>query len=215
VLRELTAHLGFDVVALFDNDPSAASPFSDVPLFHGMAGFDRWRAAYGDRACACLVAIGGSRGADRHAIQRQLADRGLTPVSAVHPTAFVAASAAIGPGTQILARATVAVDVIVGEACIVNTAASVDHECRLGDGVHVCPGATLAGCVEVGNYVMIGSGAVILPRRHIGRGAIVGAGAVVIRDVPERTVVVGNPARVVRSVDDRAGALVSSRESES
>ncbi len=46
----------------------------------------------------------------------------------------------------------------------------------------------------------IGSGAVILCDVTIGEGAIVGAGAVVTRDVPSRTVVAGNPARVIRKL---------------
>ena len=42
--------------------------------------------------------------------------------------------------------------------------------------------------------------AVLLPGIEIGEEAFVGAGAVVIRDVPPRTVVVGNPARELREV---------------
>lgn len=48
----------------------------------------------------------------------------------------------------------------------------------------------------------MGSGATILPGVNIGEGAMVGAGAVVTKDVPAFTVVVGNPARVVRAVND-------------
>ena len=47
----------------------------------------------------------------------------------------------------------------------------------------------------------IGSGATILSKVVIGQGAIVGAGSVVTRDVPARTVVAGNPARVLRYLD--------------
>jgi acetyltransferase-like isoleucine patch superfamily enzyme len=46
----------------------------------------------------------------------------------------------------------------------------------------------------------IGSGATILSNLTIGERAIVGAGAVVTRDVPDGTIVVGNPARVLRPV---------------
>jgi acetyltransferase-like isoleucine patch superfamily enzyme len=46
----------------------------------------------------------------------------------------------------------------------------------------------------------IGSGATILSNVTIGERAIIGAGAVVTRDVPSRTIVVGNPARVLRPV---------------
>lgn len=52
----------------------------------------------------------------------------------------------------------------------------------------------------------IGSGATILSSVVIGEAAIVGAGSVVTRDVPDRTIVAGNPARVLRSVSDESGS---------
>jgi UDP-2-acetamido-3-amino-2,3-dideoxy-glucuronate N-acetyltransferase len=48
----------------------------------------------------------------------------------------------------------------------------------------------------------VGSGAVILCGVTIGEGALVGAGSVVTRDVPPHTIVVGNPARVLRQVEE-------------
>ena len=48
----------------------------------------------------------------------------------------------------------------------------------------------------------VGAGAVLLPGIEIGEEAFVGAGAVVLRDVPPRAVVVGNPARRIRDVPD-------------
>ena len=48
----------------------------------------------------------------------------------------------------------------------------------------------------------IGAGASILPGVTIGKYAIIGAGAIVTKDVPDYTVVVGSPARVVRTLDE-------------
>jgi len=52
--------------------------------------------------------------------------------------------------------------------------------------------------VLIGDGVWIGTRAVILPGVTIGRGAVVGAGSVVTSDIAERSLAVGNPARVIR-----------------
>jgi len=56
--------------------------------------------------------------------------------------------------------------------------------------------------VVIGANAKIGGAAVIGPWVKIGAGSLVGAGSVVIRDVPQRTVVAGNPARVIRKASD-------------
>ena len=195
VLASLLRAIGANLVATFDNDPNAHA-LAGVPLFVGAEGFAAWAAATADLArVRGLVAIGGARGADRISIQSLFLRAGMRVEPLVHPDASVCASARLGPGTQVLARAVVAADARLGAACIVNHAASVDHECVVGDGVHVAPGATVCGCVAIGDRAFVGAGAVVLPRLVIGEDAVVGAGAVVTRDVPAGAVVRGQPAR--------------------
>jgi len=52
--------------------------------------------------------------------------------------------------------------------------------------------------VVIGPDVWIGHNAIVLPGRSVGTGAAIGAGAVVTKDVPDYTIVVGNPARPIR-----------------
>lgn len=56
--------------------------------------------------------------------------------------------------------------------------------------------------VSIADRAWIGGGAIILPGVAIGVEAVVGAGAVVTRDVPARVVVAGNPARVIKRLDE-------------
>ena len=60
----------------------------------------------------------------------------------------------------------------------------------------------LRGGPTIRRGARVGGGAVLLPGIEVGEEAFVGAGAVVIRDVPPRAVVVGNPARQIREVPD-------------
>lgn len=200
VLDEAIRAVGGKVIALFDNDPNAQSVLPNIPLIGGKQDLTKWlQNARNTHDIYGLVAIGGDRGQDRLQLQKLLANHGLRIEALVHPKAFVADSARIGPGSQILSMAIVSADVTIGSACIVNHKASIDHECLVGDGVHIAPGATLCGCVTIEPFAMIGAGAVVLPRLHIGRGSIVGAGAVVTKDVPDGVVVSGNPATIRRS----------------
>jgi maltose O-acetyltransferase len=61
-------------------------------------------------------------------------------------------------------------------------------------------GLELAYPIRIGNGVWIGGGAIILPGVTIGDGAVIGAGSVVRSDVPAETLVVGNPARIIRKL---------------
>lgn len=58
--------------------------------------------------------------------------------------------------------------------------------------------------VKIGDRVWIGARAVILPGVTIGDGAVIGAAAVVTKDVPPHTVVAGNPARIIRTLEQYA-----------
>lgn len=86
-----------------------------------------------------------------------------------HPTGVV-----VGAGARIGAGVTLYQHTTVGRS------RRAERYPVIGDGVVVYPGAVIVGPVTVG------------------RGAVIGAGAVVLHDVPERAVVAGNPAQVLR-----------------
>lgn len=54
--------------------------------------------------------------------------------------------------------------------------------------------------VKIGDNTFVGAGAIILPKTTIGNFCIIGAGAVVKGNIPDYSVVVGNPAKIIKSI---------------
>lgn len=61
----------------------------------------------------------------------------------------------------------------------------------------------IAKPITIGNNVWIGGNSVVLMGVTIGNNAIIGAGSVVTHDVPNNAVVIGNPAKVIRYIDNK------------
>ena len=200
VLCELLAEQ-YTITRFFDNYREVGVAYDGVPYLGTREKLEPWLTAWPDsEKPSFIVSIGPGHGRARLEIHDELKRMGLLPLTAIHRTAFVAHNAEIGEGSQVYAGALVCVHAKIGSACIINTGASVDHECVIESGATIGPGAVLAGLVHVGKNADVYTGAVILPRVTIGEDAIVGAGAVVLKDVPPGAVVVGNPARIIKSI---------------
>ena len=55
--------------------------------------------------------------------------------------------------------------------------------------------------IKIGNNVWIGAGVIILPGVIIGDYVVIGAGSVVTKHIPDRCVVAGNPAKLIKKLD--------------
>lgn len=63
-------------------------------------------------------------------------------------------------------------------------------------------GHTRIAPVSIGNNVFVGAGSIILPGVDIGNNVVIGAGSVVNKSIPENSVAVGNPAKVICAYDE-------------
>lgn len=114
------------------------------------------------------------------------------------PRAIISEGVLIDDGAQVLAGAVVQPGTRIGSNAIINTGACVDHDCLIGPHAHIAPGAVLCGDVEIGESSHVGAGAIVRQGVRIGAGAVIAMGAVVIRDVSDRSIVGGIPARALR-----------------
>jgi acetyltransferase-like isoleucine patch superfamily enzyme len=107
----------------------------------------------------------------------------------------------------------------IGEGCVIHTEhfSSEPYLVDIGDNVGIAPGThfmthdgsvfparrlgpQIFGRISIGDNSFVGMNCLILPGTVVGRDCIIGAGSVVGSTVPDGSVVMGNPARVVMSV---------------
>lgn len=129
----------------------------------------------------------------------------------IEPGAIIRDKVTIGDNAVIMMGAVINIGAIIGDGTMIDMGAVLGGRATVGKNCHIGAGAVLAGVVEppsatpviVEDGVLIGANAVVIEGVRIGKGAVVGAGAVVIEDVPAGAVVTGNPARIIKTVDEK------------
>jgi sugar O-acyltransferase (sialic acid O-acetyltransferase NeuD family) len=118
--------------------------------------------------------------------------------NAIHPSVLFSNHAVLGKGNMLMQNSVIQAGVEIGNHVILNTGAQVDHDCKIGSYVHLAPRTTLCGNVHIGEGTLVGAGSVIIPGITVGNWVTIGAGTIVIKDVPDRAVVVGNPGQIIK-----------------
>jgi UDP-N-acetylbacillosamine N-acetyltransferase len=195
VLEALRAAAKHEAICFLDDNPELrGTPVNGAEI---IGGFNEALAS-GCEGVEMIVALGNPL--ERIRLGSLIMERGMRLGNAIHPSAVIAGGVKMGCGNFVGARAVLNTDARLGNHVIVNTGAIVEHDCVLEDGAAVGPGAILGGRVHLEQCSFIAAGATIPNRIRIGREAVVGAGAVVMRNLPEKVMAIGNPARVIEQI---------------
>lgn len=130
-----------------------------------------------------------------------LAKTGLPPsrfATIVHPRASVSARAKLDHGVLVHFGASIGGNVVIGAHVSIGPQAIVGHDTVFAGHTVVAAGALIGGSVRVAGNCYIGSGSMIRQCIQVGPQSLIGLGAVVVKDIPPRSTMVGNPARQIR-----------------
>jgi acetyltransferase-like isoleucine patch superfamily enzyme len=123
----------------------------------------------------------------------------------------------IGENTQVGSYTEIKEGAYVGNNCRIQARAFISEGTRIGNYVFIGPSVTFLNdkypsarkainknwtleSVVVEDEVSIGGGVIIMPGVRIGRNSVIGAGSVVTKNIPEYSVVYGNPAKIMGNV---------------
>ena len=107
----------------------------------------------------------------------------------------IAFSAKLAEGIVISYMCSVSVDVELGACVFINAGSHVGHDTIVGDFCTIMSNVNVSGSISIGECTMIGAGVSILQGRKIGSHVTLGMGSVILRDVPDRCTMLGNPAK--------------------
>jgi len=118
----------------------------------------------------------------------------------IHPTACVADDVQLGVGTFLAAHSVVQPGARIGRHVSIRAGANIGHDAVIEDFAYVGPNATLSGRAILQTGAHLGPNAAVLDQRRVGRYAVVGLCSAVTRDIPDREIWMGVPARRISSV---------------
>lgn len=131
-------------------------------------------------------------------LKEKALSKGLILRSAISPSAVISHTACIGAGSIIAPFCSIQSNATVGSNVAINTMAIIGHDVDIGNNAVISSMVNLGGSTHVADRTYIGMGALIKEGLKIGERTIISMGSVVFRDIPERVIAVGNPARVAK-----------------
>ena len=147
-----------------------------------------------------ICAIGESRSRQKYV--ELLKKKGARFTRLIHPTAIVGQGVRLGEGVILAPYSVLTAALEVGNFVNIGVFSGCSHHNRIGDWCQISGNCSLPGRVVLEEGVFLACGVVIVPGVRVGAWSYVGAGSVVLKKVPPRTKVFGNPAVPIGPVDD-------------
>jgi acetyltransferase EpsM len=147
--------------------------------------------------CFILVSVAEPKNKQKIVLQLKEAYRFSNLIS---NSAQIHKSSKLGLGCIVGFECIISVDVQVSNHCLINARTIIGHDSILGNFVSLMYNVSISGNVSIGEGTLIGTGAVILPNIKIGKWCKIGAGAVVTKDIPDYSVVVGVPGKIIKQI---------------
>jgi sugar O-acyltransferase (sialic acid O-acetyltransferase NeuD family) len=187
-------HATFEVLGFLDDNPAlSGTTVMGLPVLGGLASASKLHSEI-----VLVNAFGSpSNFRKRHQLIKELGVELSRFATIIHPSAVISRGSSVAQGSIIYPGVVLMTDVRIEEQVIVLANSTINHDTIIGSYSILASGVQVSGGVRVGTSCYLGAGSSIRQGIRIGSETLVGMGSVVIRDVPDKSTVVGNPARLL------------------
>jgi sugar O-acyltransferase (sialic acid O-acetyltransferase NeuD family) len=131
--------------------------------------------------------------------QLNIPDKRLATI--IHPSAFVAPNAEIGPGCFIMANTYIGPQTVLEKSVYVMANCVIGHNDRIGRFCHISAGSTISSYVKIGEASDVCLAASVLEKVTIGSYCVIGANALLTKSTGDSELYIGSPARLHRTIE--------------
>ena len=191
---------GIDIVGFLDDDPKyEGQSVRGIPVLGGVSRLNDLKDSAKVDAVYCP--LGNNKLRVKFLMMAK--ELGYKTPNYIHPSVIISPDVTIGVGVYILLGTTIMPHTVIKDYVMISMGARIAHHNVLDEGVFLSSGCVFGASIHAHKYAYCGISSTIMTGLHdLGEDCLIGAGAVVIKDVPDRAVMVGVPAKVLRIKED-------------
>ena len=183
----------WDILGFIDDSKEVWG--KDTNGFKVLGGID-WLSENRGKKIGCVVAIGEPK--TKKKVVERLKGTGVSFVNAIHPSVIMSEFVEMGEGVIICAGCILTVNIKIGDHVIININSTVGHDTVIEDYCSAMPCVKINGNNHLHEGVYIGTGSSFIQQISVGKWTTIGAGSVVVKDIPEKVLALGVPAKVIK-----------------
>lgn len=196
VFKSLLSESGINVIGFLDDNPKLQNQMvMGLPVLGDMSILKDLRNKYDVDSVYCPIG-------NNHVRVRLLTEAkqlGYETPNYFHPLAYVSPDVKLGSGVYALFGTYIMPNATLEDFVMLSMNVGVGHDCVLEKGVFLSSGCNFGGAIRAKQYAFCGMGTTIMTGTHeLGEDCLIGAGAVVIREVPDKAVMAGVPAKILK-----------------